>query len=110
MASKSHLLAAVKKELQPKADETKHKAFEKILKDDLKITRAHLLNMYIDVRQKQIKREHDDYDEAKIMREAKKSALKEFFETYVEWFGLTENQFGNGFEASKNGQGVWNRN
>ena len=109
MASKSHLLAAVKKELQPKADETKHKAFEKMLKDDLKLTRTHLLSEYIDVRQKQIKKEHDEYDDAKIKQEAEKSALKEFFETYEEWFGLTENQFGNGFEASKNGRGVWNR-
>ncbi len=110
MASRSHLLEAVKKELQPKADETKHKAFEKILKEDLKITREHLLTTYIDVRKKQIKKEHADYDETKIVREAERSALKEFFETYEEWFGLTENQFGNGFEASKNGHGAWKHN
>jgi enoyl-[acyl-carrier-protein] reductase (NADH) len=45
-----------------------------------------------------------------IARAAEKSARKEFFETYEEWFGLTENQFGNGFEASKNGQRAWKHN
>ena len=107
MESRNHLLAAVANDLQPKADESKHKNFEKLLKDDLGHARSHLLQEYIDVRQKDIKKEHDDYDEAEVKREAEKSALKEFFETYEEWFGLTENQFGKAFKASKNGQGAW---
>lgn len=41
-----------------------------------------------------------------IARDAKKGALKEFFETHEEWFRLTENQFGNGFEASRIGSGA----
>jgi hypothetical protein len=107
MESRNHLLAAVANDLQPKADESKHKNFEKLLKDDLGDARSYLLQEYIDVRQKQIKKDHDDYDEAKVKREAGKSALKEFFETYQNWFGLTENQFGKAFKANKNGQGVW---
>ena len=107
MASKPELLAAVSGELQPKADESKYKSFEKLLKDDLEDSRAHLLNEYVEVRQKQIRAEHDDYSDEKVRREAEKSALKEFFETYEEWFGMTENQFGKAFKASKNGQGAW---
>lgn len=107
MASKTHLLAAIAEHLQPRADESKLKSFEKKLKDDLGEARSHLLREYIDVRRRQITKEHEDYDDAKVRREAEKSALKEFFETYEEWFGLTENQFGKAFKASKNGQGAW---
>lgn len=107
MASKSQLLLMVSSELQPKAEETKHKNLEKVLKDDLEKARAHLLAEYVDVRKKQIKKEHDDYDEVKVKREAEKSAIKDYLETYQEWFGLTENQFAKAFKASKNDQGAW---
>jgi len=107
MASKSHLLAETVNDLQPKADENEHKNFEKLLKGDHERARAHLLKEYIDVRKRNIKAEHEDYDDAKVTREAEKSALKEFFETYEEWFGMTESQFGKAFKASKNGQGAW---
>lgn len=109
MASKSHLLTAVKNDLQPRAAESKYRAFEDFLNDDLDDARAHLFDEYVDVRQKQIKKENENFDDAKIKREAEKSALKEFFETYEEWFGMTENQFGKAFKASKNGQGAWKR-
>ena len=109
MASQPKLMAALKTDLQPKADETKLNAFEKALKDDLSTARGHLLSEYIDVRKRSLKREHaDDWDDAKILREAKKSALKEFFETYEEWFGFTESKFSRAFKATKNGQGSWN--
>jgi hypothetical protein len=108
MASRDELMDALKTDLQPKADETKLKAFEKTLKDDLSTARGHLLDEYIDVRKKSLKKDHgDDWDDARIQREAEKSALKEFFETYEEWFGFTESKFSKAFKATKNGQGTW---
>ena len=108
MASRNHLLTSLKTTLQPKADDAKLKTFEKTLKDDLSTARGHLLAEYIDVRKRVLAREHgDDWDDAKIKREAEKSALKEFFETYEEWFDLSEIQFGKAFKATKNGQGHW---
>ena len=110
MASRDDLMNSLKANLQPKADDAKLKAFEKALKGDLDTARGHLLAEYIEVRKRALAREHaDDWDDAKIKREAEKSALKEFFETYEEWFGLTENQFGKAFKATKNGQGHWKR-
>ena len=108
MASRPELMESLKTNLQPKADETKLKAFEKTLKDDLSTARGHLLAEYIDVRKRSLKREHaDDWDDAKIRREAEKSALKEFFETYEEWFGFSEAKFSKAFKATKTGQGTW---
>ena len=108
MASRNHLLTSLKTTLQPKADDAKLKTFEKTLKDDLSTARGHLLAEYIDVRKRALTKEHgDDWDEAKIKREAEKSALKEFFETYEEWFDLSEIQFGKAFKATKNSQGHW---
>ena len=108
MASRNHLLTSLKTTQQPKADDAKLKTFEKTLKDDLSTARGHLLAEYIDVRKRALTKEHgDDWDEAKIKREAEKSALKEFFETYEEWFDLSEIQFGKAFKATKNGQGHW---
>lgn len=109
MASSTHLLATIASDLQPRAAEGKYEAFENLLRVDLDHARAHLLDEYVDVRQKQIRKEHEDYDDAKVKREAEKSALKEFFETYEEWFAMTESQFGEAFKASKNGQGAWKR-
>lgn len=107
MASKARLLATVSNDLQPGADDKRLKAFEKKLSEDLADSRTHLLDKYIQVRQKLIRSEHEDYDDARIYKEAEKSALKEFFETYEEWFGLGENQFGKAFNAARNAQGTW---
>lgn len=108
MASRDELMKSLKANLQSGADDAKMKAFDKTLKDDLSTARGHLLAEYIDVRKRVLAREHgDDWDDAKIKREAEKSALKEFFETYEEWFDLPENQFGKAFKATKNGQGHW---
>lgn len=108
MASRDELMKSLKANLQSGADDAKLKAFEKTLKDDLSTARGHLLAEYIDVRKRVLAREHgDDWDDAKIKREAEKSALKEFFETYEEWFDLPENQFGKAFKAAKNVQGHW---
>ena len=108
MASRSELMDTLKAKLQPKANDAKLSAFEKTLKDDLNTARGHLLAEYIDVRKRNLKREHgDEWDDAKIQREAEKSALKEFFETYEEWFGFTEAKFSKAFKATKNGQGTW---
>jgi len=108
MASRDELKKSLKANLQSSADDAKLKAFDKTLKVDLSTARGHLLNVYIDARKRALSREHgDDWDDTKIKREAEKSALKEFFETYEEWFDLPENQFSKAFKATKNGQGHW---
>jgi len=107
MKSSSGVITMLKEQLYNSASQSKFSDLENALLSDLDEARTHLLEEWIRVKKKDVEEDNPDYSDQQLLRAAQKRALKDYFETYQEWFGMTENQFGKAFKASKNGQGAW---